>query len=69
MNVGAQIKTAREQLGISQVELAERLEVAPGTVSKWEQNQRTPSIVMFTRISGATDKPLAFFFEDGKDAA
>ena len=68
MDVGSRIKTAREELGISQVELAERIDVSPSIVAKWETNTRTPLIGTLTRIAHATDKELHFLFEDGEAA-
>ena len=54
---------------MTQAELAERLEVSLVTVQRYEGGQREASYVTLQRIATYTDKPLAFFFEDGKDAA
>lgn len=38
----AEIKEARERLGLSQAQLAKRLDVTADTVAKWEQGVRKP---------------------------
>lgn len=68
MDVGSRIKDARSSADMTQVELAERLEVAQGTVSRWEKNEVPITIVTLQRIAHATDKELHFFFEDGEAA-
>lgn len=39
---GAQLKKNREQMGLSQRELAEALGVDVGTVSRWERSVQEP---------------------------
>lgn len=39
---GAQIKTLREQMGLSQRELAQAFGVDVGTVSRWERSVQVP---------------------------
>lgn len=39
----AEIKRAREALGITQVELAATIGVTPAAVESWEQGRRKPS--------------------------
>ena len=50
MNIGENLKAARKAAGISQVELAERLEVYQKDISRWENGERTPSLECFARI-------------------
>jgi transcriptional regulator with XRE-family HTH domain len=40
MNIGQGVKKAREQKGITQKELAERLYFDPSLVCKWEKGQK-----------------------------
>ena len=42
MNVGEKILQLRKKMGLSQEELAEKLNVTRQTISKWETNQSSP---------------------------
>lgn len=42
-NIAERIKTAREERGLTQEQLAERLEVSRQAVSKWEMGLSVPS--------------------------
>ena len=44
LNIGSQIKNYREQLKISQEELADRIFVTRQTISNWENNKNYPDI-------------------------
>ena len=44
MNIGNQIKKYREQLKISQEELADKIFVTRQTISNWENNKNYPDI-------------------------
>lgn len=50
MNLGQNIKKARKAAGITQKELAERLEVYQKDISRWENNELTPSAINLARI-------------------
>ena len=47
------LKTLRQEKGLSQHELAERLIVTRSTVTRWESGLRLPDATMITRISKA----------------
>ena len=51
MEIGTQIKTLRTQRGITQETLAEKLNVSPQAVSKWERNAALPDIQLLPAIS------------------
>ena len=68
MTVGARIRAAREAIGISQMELAERLEVEQGTVSRWENGDREPRLTTLAAIAAALDQDLVYFFENEEEA-
>ncbi len=53
------IKTTRKSKGLSQQELAEKLNVVRQTVSKWEQNISVPDADMLLAISQALDTPVS----------
>ena len=51
MSVGENIKTYREKNGLSQPQLAEKLNISFKTISSWELNRTEPNIGMLIRIS------------------
>lgn len=51
MNFGHQIAILRNNLMISQKELAKELQVAGSTVAQWETNTRTPKIEKFVELA------------------
>ena len=51
MIIGKKLKELRNNLGISQRELASRLTVSAGTVAMWETNKREPDFEMLLRIA------------------
>lgn len=60
-----QLRSRREQLGISQEDLDQRLNVAEGQVAKWENQTRYPSAFMFQCWAIALDYSLALHSSDG----
>jgi transcriptional regulator with XRE-family HTH domain len=54
----AQLKTLREQRGLSQVALAERAGTHPISVAKWETGGRTPSIDLLEKLAKALRVPV-----------
>jgi transcriptional regulator with XRE-family HTH domain len=50
MNLGESLKTARKAAGMTQKELADRLQVYQKDISRWENGERTPSIETFAKI-------------------
>lgn len=51
MNIGGQIKKYREQLKISQEELADKVFVSRQTISNWENNKNYPDIKSLSLLS------------------
>ena len=49
--LGTRIKELRKEFGLSQVELAARMEVTKQTISNWENENIQPSIEMLVRIA------------------
>ena len=58
------IRVARDQAGLTQVALAERLGVEQSAVSRWESGASAPSVWRLQRIARETDKPISFFLEE-----
>lgn len=63
-DVGAQIRKAREEAGLTQVQLAEQLDQAERTVQAWERNERTPRMPALVALAAHLGQPVAFFYGD-----
>lgn len=53
MNIGKKLTTARKKAGMTQTELAEKLNVKQQHINRWEKEERTPSLEYFARICKA----------------
>ena len=51
MNLGENIKTARKAAGVTQKELAERLQVYQKDISRWENNELTPNAITLAKFA------------------
>jgi Zn-dependent peptidase ImmA (M78 family)/transcriptional regulator with XRE-family HTH domain len=67
MIVGDRVRQARESLGLTQTELAERLDVGQAMIAQLESGRRQPSADLLTRISFLTGYPLSFFRQPALD--
>lgn len=56
------IRQARRALGLTQEQLAERLNRGQQTVYSWERGTRHPRRSDMQRLAEVLDKPLAWFF-------
>lgn len=63
-DVGAQIRKAREESCLTQVQLAEQLGQAERTVQAWERNERTPRMPALIALAAHLGQPVAFFYGD-----
>lgn len=50
MNLGQNIKKARKTAGVTQKELADRLQVYQKDISRWENNELTPNALTLAKI-------------------
>lgn len=50
MNLGQNIKKARKTAGVTQKELADRLQVYQKDISRWENNELTPNSLTLAKI-------------------
>lgn len=64
MDLGEKIKQMRNQLGLTQAELADRCELTKGYISQLENNLNSPSIATLTDILSALGSNLAEFFKE-----
>ena len=56
--IGENIRQARKKKGISQEEMAVKLNVVRQTVSKWESGRSVPDAEMLVQISALLDAPV-----------
>lgn len=69
-SLGARIRFAREQAGLTQVELAQRIGLADAqSVSNYERGRTDVPRQRLRRIAAVTGKPLAFFVAEQEQAA
>lgn len=62
VEIGSKIKSAREECGLSQLELANIMGLKSGTaISMWENNQRQIRAVDLWAISQITNLPINHF--------
>jgi len=59
--VGSRIRQTRERLGLSQGELARRLDKTQTAVSYWESGKRSPSLEILLDLARIFDKDVAYF--------
>lgn len=63
MEIGSKIKQLRQQLNLSQAELADRCELTKGYISQLENDITSPSIATLCDILAALGTDLAEFFK------
>lgn len=61
---GARFKTAREELQMTQGELAARLGVSGAVISDWENGKSSPQLERLESIAAGLSKPVSYFFTD-----
>ena len=67
MNLGNKLKMMRQQLNLTQEELADRCELTKGYISQIENDLTSPSIETLLDILNALGSTLSDFFREEKD--
>lgn len=62
--LGVKLKTLREQRGLTQAALAQRLKLSPSYVNQLENNERPLSVAVLLRLQSELGVDLQFFSED-----
>lgn len=60
----ARLKERREELGLTQSELAKRLDCHAPYISDLENGKKSPQLSTLERIAEALETSVAFFFEE-----
>lgn len=67
MGINSNIRKLRKQAGLTQEELAEKLEVARSTITQWETGWSSPRMGMIQKLSGVFGvTPAELLLEDGE---
>ncbi len=64
MDIGYQIKMNREQCGLTQKELADRIGVTAATITRYEQNKREPKYDVLIRICDVLNIGINNLFQE-----
>ena len=67
IQMGEAIKRARKEIGLSQKQFAEQLQVSDKTVSSYEVGRATPSFNTVRQISHISHKPISYFDAEAQD--
>ncbi|MBR5232434.1 MAG: helix-turn-helix domain-containing protein [Clostridia bacterium] len=67
MTLGEKIKEARKQAGLSQEQLAEKMNVSRSAVAKWETNKGLPDIDNLRYLSKLLSVSVDHLIDDGED--
>lgn len=62
--LGRRVQEAREAAGFTRAELAEHAQSTESAIRLWENGEREPRLKYLKRIADATERPLAWFFEE-----
>ena len=62
---GARIRRAREEIGMSQRMLADRLDSSQNAISLYEKGKRSVPVDLVYDLARELDKPVSYFFDFG----
>jgi len=67
-HLGALVRARRRALGLTQAELAARIEKSPSYISALESGSVAPSLTTLRHIAAALETVVGFFFEQPGDS-
>ena len=67
MSIGEQIRRRREELGLSQSELAKRIGVTQGSVGNYESGVSNPKMELMPKLFEALDTDANYLFHEALD--
>ena len=67
-NIGLRVKTARQQTGLTQAQLAEAIDKAFETISNIERGKTAPNFSTLSDIATVLNMPMRDFFDFGGTA-
>jgi transcriptional regulator with XRE-family HTH domain len=66
MSMGERIRLARDEIGMSQVELAEAVGVDSNTISRWERNLNRVTSDYVRKLAKALNKTIPYLYEENE---
>lgn len=66
MKLGEKIKDARKQCGLSQEQLAEKMNVSRSAIAKWETDKGLPDLENLKMLSSFLNVSIDYLLDDGK---
>ena len=67
MTLGRKLKAARQQAGLSQQELAKKLNVSRQAITKWENDRGVPDIENLKSLARLFDVSIDYFVGNGRE--
>ncbi len=67
MKIGSKLKKLRNDLGLSQQQLAEKLSVSQDTVSLWENDKSLPATEYLPQLADIFDVSIDFLLDRKKE--
>ena len=67
MTLGEKLKEARKQAGLSQLQLAEKLNVSRSAVAKWETDKGIPDVENLKMIAKLLGVSIDYLLDDGEN--
>lgn len=64
--LGDAIKKARKEIGLSQKQFADQLEISDKTISSYEVGRAEPSLSTLKKMSEVVNKPISYFDTDSE---
>lgn len=66
MTLGEKIKEARKQCGLTQEELAEKMELSRSAIAKWESNTGLPDVENLKSLAKLLNVSIDYLLDDGE---
>ena len=63
------LKQLRSEKGMTQVQLAQMLDVSKGTIAMWETSKRKPSFEILSKLSDIFDRRMDYILGYSDDAS
>lgn len=67
--IGKNIIAARNEMGYTQKDLADKLAISPQNISKWERGISTPDVITLLQISEVLNKDINYFLISNKNTS
>lgn len=67
LNISKRLKETRQQMNMSQVDLAEQLNVSPAAISQYESGEKKPTIANFLKLAKILEVSTDYLLGDQKE--